>query len=301
MKKASALSTKSVNTRIETGEAYEHYSQNVVGLEPDDPVCKALNVHGFQSLLDLLMMNINDCMSLDFVDDKGNIQPLNHSHQGLVCAMNAYIRYLVRDKGIKDIISITQNDFNMYCNDIYNAPDEFDDLTLVDFYTDTYNYDDLPTPPSIESKEPSDTSPNIIDKYNDYDLHMKPSTQFHECTTYSSDACTFSDTNANTIIHEIHPTSRADESPPSSNSCSSMIQVELPLVKYTVIDLEEQTSLPTHKDKNTFNSIGIDDGLLLLNTEPTPMNISDPKNLFHASDHQRIESTTHHEEIPSRS
>ena len=120
MSKAVATSIKSVNTRIDTAAAYDHYLQVTAGLKSEDVICKSLEEYGIKSLPDLLDMSRDDIEVLEHTDKSGSITPLHRGGQGRVKVMQAFFRYL-RDEGIDDIISFTHDDFNLYRMDIYDA------------------------------------------------------------------------------------------------------------------------------------------------------------------------------------
>ena len=68
MSKAVATSIKSVNTRIDTAAAYDHYLQVTARLKPEDVICKSLEEYGIKSLPDLLDMSRDDVEVLEHTD-----------------------------------------------------------------------------------------------------------------------------------------------------------------------------------------------------------------------------------------
>ena len=134
MKKATAPSTKSVSTRIDTAAVYDHYLHVISDLQSDDAICKSLELYGIKSLPDLLDMDRDDIKTLEYIDSSGNNTPLHRGGQGRVRVMQAYFRYL-REEGIDDILSLAHEDFN-------------------DFRMDIYDPNSLPTP-SSKLKKPS--------------------------------------------------------------------------------------------------------------------------------------------------
>ena len=77
MVKVVAASTKSVNTRIDTAAAYDHYLQVIIGLKPEDTICKSLQKYGIKSLPDLLVMSRDDIEVLEHTDKSGSLIPLH--------------------------------------------------------------------------------------------------------------------------------------------------------------------------------------------------------------------------------
>ena len=90
MTKAMATNIKSVSTRIDTAAIYDHYLQVIAGLQPDDAICKSLELYGVKSLPDLLDMDIDDIKSLRFLDSSKTNTPLHRGGQGQVRVMQAY-------------------------------------------------------------------------------------------------------------------------------------------------------------------------------------------------------------------
>ena len=81
---------KSVSTRIDTTNVYEHFLQVIANLKPDNEICKSLKLYGVTFLPDLLDMDRDDINALEYEDDKGDIKPLHHGGQGRVQVMQAY-------------------------------------------------------------------------------------------------------------------------------------------------------------------------------------------------------------------
>ena len=173
MSKVTSNTSKSVSTRTDIATTYDHFLQNIASLQTHYVIYKSLYFYGTRSLLDLLELSIEDIQTLEYTDINGNCISLHHGGQGLVCALNAYIRYLVRDRRIKLFTSITQSDFNMYCHNTYNAPEEFEDLTYDDFYTDIYeDNDQFPSKLENHSSKPSIKSNVNNEECNDPSLHF---------------------------------------------------------------------------------------------------------------------------------
>ena len=110
---------KTVSTRSDLAAAYDHFVQNVAGLQSDNDIVKALNLYGLKSLPDLMDMERSDIDSLEYADSAGDMKPLHHGGQGCVRVMQAYFQYL-RENGIDDIMSLTMENFNDYRMDIYD-------------------------------------------------------------------------------------------------------------------------------------------------------------------------------------
>ena len=110
---------KSVNTRSDTTNVYDHFLQVIANLKPDNKICKSLKLYGITILPDLLDMDKDDITALEYKDDNGNTKPLHRGGQGRICVMQAYFRYL-QEEGIDDIMSLTYEDFNDYRMVIYN-------------------------------------------------------------------------------------------------------------------------------------------------------------------------------------
>lgn len=119
MEKATAPTTKSVSTRIDTAAVYDHYLHVISNLQSDDTICKSLELYGIKSLPDLLDMDKDDIKALEYIDNSGNNTPLHRGGQGRVRVMQAYFRYL-REEGIDDILSLAHEDFNDFRMDIYD-------------------------------------------------------------------------------------------------------------------------------------------------------------------------------------
>ena len=109
-----------MKTRVDTTTVYDHYLHVIANLEPDDPICKSLELYGVRSLPDLLDLDRDEMRALEYVNASNNRTPLHHGGQGRVQVMQAYFRYL-REEEIEDIMSLTHEDFNDYRMDIYDA------------------------------------------------------------------------------------------------------------------------------------------------------------------------------------
>ena len=203
MSKVTSNTSKSVDTRTDIATTYDHFLQNIASLQPNCVIRKSLYLYGIRSLLDLLELSIEDIQTLEYTDINGNCISLHHGGQGLVCALNAYIRYLVRDRRIKLFTSITQSDFNMYCHNTYNAPEEFEDLTYDDFYTDIYeDNDQFPSKLENHSSKPSIKSNVNNEECNDPSLHFPSLVHLHEQATSPSNDHPLFDTDTRPITME---------------------------------------------------------------------------------------------------
>ena len=119
MTKVKSPSVKSVSTRVDTAAMYDHYLQVITGLKLDDPICKSLELYGVKSLPDLLDMDRDDITTLEYLNSSNKNTSLHCGGQGRVKVMQVYFRYL-REEEIDDIMSLTYEDFNDYCMDIYD-------------------------------------------------------------------------------------------------------------------------------------------------------------------------------------
>ena len=98
-------------------------------------------------------MHRDNMRALEYLDSKNKNTPLHCGGQGCVRVMQAYFPYL-RDEGIDDSISLTHDNFNDYCIDIYvlNA---------------------LPTVPSTKSKAKTSVSPTNHKPGDDFKKNIK--------------------------------------------------------------------------------------------------------------------------------
>ena len=81
---------KSVSTRLDTANVYDHFLQVIANLKPDNKICKSLKLYGITFLPDLLDMDRDDIKALEYKDDSGNTKPLHRGGQGCVRVMQAY-------------------------------------------------------------------------------------------------------------------------------------------------------------------------------------------------------------------
>ena len=81
---------KSVNTRSDTTNVYDHFLQVIANLKPDNEICESLKLYGITILPDLLDMDKDNIKALEYKDDNGNTKPLHRGGQGSICVMQAY-------------------------------------------------------------------------------------------------------------------------------------------------------------------------------------------------------------------
>ena len=105
---------KSVSTRIDIANVYEHFLQVIANLKPENEISKSLKLYGIMFLPDLLDMDRENIKALKYADKGSNIKPLHPGGQGRVHVMQAYFWYL-QEEGIGNIMFLTHEYFNNYC------------------------------------------------------------------------------------------------------------------------------------------------------------------------------------------
>ena len=59
---------KTIRTRSDSVEAYDHFIENIAGLKPHNDIVKALEFYGLKSFPDLMDMERSDIDNLEYED-----------------------------------------------------------------------------------------------------------------------------------------------------------------------------------------------------------------------------------------
>ena len=96
--RSSARSTRSSTRRA----ILEHVLANVLGMDKDDPLPKALNAQGVSSIADLLTMTEQDITDLVY-DDKETNTPVHRAHMNVIRILQTWNLHLIQTYGIKKV------------------------------------------------------------------------------------------------------------------------------------------------------------------------------------------------------
>ena len=95
---SSTRSTQSLTQRA----ILEHVLTNILGMDKDDPLPKALKAQGASLIADLLTMTEQDITDLAY-DDKGTNTPVHRAHMNVIRILQTWNLHLIHTYCIKKV------------------------------------------------------------------------------------------------------------------------------------------------------------------------------------------------------
>ena len=98
------------NTRSQGPIILKHILEKVMDQTPNSELAKALHQNGYTTHRDLLNMEEEDRIALEFIDDNNSKTPLHRAYKALIRIFQAYV--FQNNIATSDFINITEDQFN---------------------------------------------------------------------------------------------------------------------------------------------------------------------------------------------